>query len=276
VGKELFVNLIHKRSYRFNRPLIKINCAVLPPELVESELFGHEKGSFTGAIQARKGRFELADEGTIFLDEISELPLALQPKLLRVLQSGEFQRVGGEETIKVDVRVISATNKNLLNEVRIGHFREDLYYRLNVFPITIPPLRTRGEDIPLLVKHFIKEFSQEHHKQIENVSKGDMIRLCDYSWPGNIRELINVIERSVISSKSHTLKLDWQTDISIETTYLSSSSMEEVGRAHILKVLIECNWKISGNDGAAVKLGLNPSTLRSRLKKLNIIRNEIG
>jgi PAS domain S-box-containing protein len=276
VGKELFANLIHKRSYRCNKSLIKINCAVLPPELIESELFGHEKGSFTGALQARKGRFELANGGTIFLDEISELPLALQSKLLRVLQNGEFQRIGGEETIKVDVRVISATNRNLLNEVRIGHFREDLYYRLNVFPITIPPLRNRREDIPLLVKHFIKEFSQEHNKQFENVSKGDMIRLNDYSWRGNIRELINVIERSVISSKGKTLKLDWLNDTSTETALLSSSSIEDVERAHILKVLTECNWKISGSDGAAGKLGLNPSTLRSRLKKLNIIKNEIG
>lgn len=273
-GKELFANLIHKYSQRCNKTFVKVNCAALPPELIESELFGHEKGSFTGALQLRKGRFELANGGTIFLDEIGELPLSLQPKLLRVLQSGEFERIGGQETLKVDVRVISATNRNLSNEVSAGRFREDLYYRLNVFPITIPALRNRKEDIPLLVKHYVKKISHEHHKQVENISRADMRRLINYPWPGNIRELINVIERSIISSERNMLKLEWP-NANVFSDIIQSSSMEEVERAHILKVLNECNWKINGNNGAAARLGLNPNTLRSRLKKLNILRSEV-
>jgi len=273
VGKELFANLIHDRSHRQQKPFIKLNCAALPPELIESELFGHEKGSFTGATQARKGRFELADGGTIFLDEISELPVSLQPKLLRVLQSGEFERLGAQETFKVDVRVISATNRNLLNEVRESRFREDLYYRLNVFPITVPPLRNRQEDIPLLVAHFVRQFSEQHGKNVQNISKADMMRLKQYSWPGNVRELINVMERSIISTTTNTLRLEWlHQAVSPEPALYFS--MEEVERAHILKILRESNWKISGDDGAANKLGLHPNTLRSRLKRLNITRAE--
>jgi len=278
VGKELFADLIHKYSYRKNKPFIKINCAALPPELIESELFGHEKGAFTGALQTRKGRFELAHGGAIFLDEIGELPLHLQPKLLRVLENGEFERIGGQETIKVDVRVISATNRNLLSEVQHSRFREDLYYRLNVFPITIPPLRNRREDIPALVRHFVIKFSKEHNRQIESISKQDMNRLMEYAWPGNIRELVNVLERSVISSQGNALKLDSPSAFSStesSSSLLSSTTyIEQVERAHIVKVLNECSWKISGDDGAAVKLGLNPSTLRSRLKKLNITKSE--
>ena len=273
VGKELFANLIHDRSHRQQKPFIKLNCAALPPELIESELFGHEKGSFTGATQARKGRFELADGGTIFLDEISELPVSLQPKLLRVLQSGEFERLGAQETFKVDVRVISATNRNLLNEVRESRFREDLYYRLNVFPITVPPLRNRQEDIPLLVAHFVRQFSEQHGKNVQNISKADMMRLKQYSWPGNVRELINVMERSIISTTTNTLRLEWlHQAVSPEPALYFS--MEEVERAHILKILRESNWKINGDDGAANKLGLHPNTLRSRLKRLNITRAE--
>jgi len=275
VGKELFANLIHKYSYRSNKPLIKLNCATLPAELIESELFGHEKGSFTGAVQSRKGRFELADGGTIFLDEIGELPFHLQSKLLRVLQNGEFQRIGGQETIKVDVRVISATNRDLVHEVKSHRFREDLYYRLNVYPITIPPLRNRKEDIPALVAHFIKKLSDDHHKRIENISKGDMIRLTEYPWPGNVRELVNLMERSIISTKSTTLVLEW---LHTNGTSLHESevaqSMEEMEKAHILKILSQCKGKINGADGAAMKLGLNPNTLRSRMKKLNISRVE--
>jgi PAS domain S-box-containing protein len=279
VGKELFADLLHKCSSRNNKNIIKINCAALPPELIESELFGHEKGAFTGALQSRKGKFELADGGTIFLDEIGELPLALQPKLLRVLQSGEFERIGAQQTIKVNVRIISATNRDLLKAVKEGHFREDLYYRLNVFPITIPALRKRKEDIPLLVRHFVKRFADEHNKQIENISKADLIRLTEYQWPGNIRELINVIERSIISTQGNTLKLDWlnasphalqpPTDIS------DAVSIEEVERLHIVKILKDCRWKINGDDGAAAKLGLHPNTLRSRMKKLDIVRAEV-
>jgi PAS domain S-box-containing protein len=275
VGKELFANLIHQKSYRNNKPFVKINCAALPPELIESELFGHEKGSFTSAVQSRKGRFELADGGTIFLDEIGELPLSLQPKLLRVLQNGEFERIGGQHTIKVDVRIVSATNRNLLNEVKEHHFREDLYYRLNVYPITIPPLRNRKEDIPALVTYLVKNISQEHHKEIENISKADMTRLTEYSWPGNVRELINLIERSVISTIGNTLKLDWvHRKISSDSQSELILTVEEIDRAHILKVLNGCGWKINGPEGAAEKLGLNPNTLRSRLKKLHITRNQ--
>jgi PAS domain S-box-containing protein len=274
-GKELFANLIHKLSERNGKPLIKVNCAALPDELIESELFGHEKGSFTGALQARKGRFELADGGTIFLDEISEMPIALQPKLLRVLQSGEFERIGGQQTLKVDVRVISATNRDLMNEVRRGHFREDLYYRLNVYPITIPSLRNRKTDIPLLVDHFIRKFALEFKKDIHNISKADLNRLMEYDWPGNIRELINLIERSVISSTGDTLRIAWEKNHNGgQEQPRSVSSIKDLEREHILKILHETHWKINGENGAAEKLGLNPNTLRSRMKKLNISREE--
>jgi len=273
-GKELFANLIHRNSPRQNKVFVKVNCAALPSELIESELFGHEKGSFTGAIASRKGKFEIADGGTIFLDEIGELPLALQAKLLRVLQSGEIERIGGQQVHKVDVRVIAATNRNLQQEVRSGKFREDLYYRLNVFPITIPPLRKRKSDIPLLISHFVRKYSGELKKEVLEVSKADLARLCEYSWPGNIRELVNLIERSMIISKGPKLELDWQMELPGNSFNRDGGIvlMEDVERAHILKILTDCNWKINGEDGAASKLGLNPSTLRSRIKKLNIVR----
>jgi formate hydrogenlyase transcriptional activator len=277
VGKELFANLIHSLSLRSKMPLIKVNCGALPAELIEDELFGHEKGAFTGAIQPRKGRFELADHGTIFLDEIGELPLALQPKLLRVLQNGEFERIGGQQTIRVDVRVISATNKDLEKETQNGRFREDLYYRLNVFPITIPPLRSRKEDIPLLVTYFKEKKAIKHNKVIENISKADLNRLCSYSWPGNIRELKNVIERAVISSTTTTLKLDWWGHPAAADNGLnpvqSVVSLEKIEKNHILRILNECNWKINGDNGAAEKLSMHPNTLRSRMKKLNLTRS---
>jgi PAS domain S-box-containing protein len=273
VGKELFANLIHQLSERNRKPLIKVNCAALPDELIESELFGHEKGSFTGALQARKGRFELANGGTIFLDEISEMPVSLQPKLLRVLQAGEFERIGGQQTIKVDVRVISATNRDLISEVRQGRFREDLYYRLNVYPITIPSLRNRKSDIPLLADHFIKKYALEFRKDIRQISKADLGRLVEYDWPGNIRELINLIERSVISSSGDILKIDLgKNHNGGHEPQGSISSIRDLERDHILKVLKESHWKINGENGAAEKLGLNPNTLRSRMKKLNITR----
>jgi formate hydrogenlyase transcriptional activator len=258
-----------------------LNCSALPAELIEDELFGHEKGAFTGAIQSRKGRFEMADGGTIFLDEIGELPLALQPKLLRVLQNGEFQRVGGQQTVKVDVRIIAATNRDLEAEVNQARFREDLFYRLNVFPITIPSLRSRKEDIPLLIKFYIDRMVRKHNKEIQNISKADMQRLCGYAWPGNVRELANVIERSVISSEGDTLKLDWfyhgigngnGHNNGNGAGAVKGSSMEEVEKAHIVHVLDECHWKINGDNGAAEKLNMHPNTLRSRMKKFNIAR----
>ncbi|GAO43962.1 sigma-54 interaction domain-containing protein, partial [Flavihumibacter petaseus] len=276
-GKEMFAGLIHENSYRNEKAFVKVNCAALPADLMESELFGHEKGAFTGAVSARKGKFELANGGTIFLDEIGELPVSLQSKLLRVLQNGEFERIGGQQVIKVDVRVISATNRNLQNEVRAGAFREDLFYRLNVFPITIPPLRKRKSDIPLLISHYLQLFATEQHKEVFQVSKADMVRLTEYSWPGNIRELKNMIERSVVISRGPALILDWQGEvpaISISKTdeLTERESIESVEKAHILKVLEHCNWKINGADGAALRLGLHPSTLRSKLKKLGIER----
>jgi formate hydrogenlyase transcriptional activator len=273
VGKELFANLIQRTSLRNTKPFVKVNCGALPAELIEDELFGHEKGAFTGAIQSRKGRFELADGGTIFLDEIGELPLALQPKLLRVLQSGEFQRIGGQQTIMVDVRVIAANNKPLEMEVKQGRFRDDLFYRLNVFPITIPSLRNRKEDIPMLIQFFIDKKSKKHGKTFENISKVDLNHLCEYEWPGNIRELKNVIERSVIASENNTLRLDWFYHGIKKINHPNSpSSLEQIEKEHILKMLNECQWRIGGEDGAAEKLVMHPSTLRSRMKKLNIIR----
>jgi formate hydrogenlyase transcriptional activator len=274
VGKEMFANMIQLQSARSKAPFVKVNCGALPSELIEDELFGHEKGAFTGALQSRKGRFEVADGGTIFLDEIGELPLSLQPKLLRVLQNGEFERVGGQQTIKVDVRIIAATNRDLELEVKQGRFRDDLYYRLNVYPITIPSLRGRKEDIPMLVQYFVDKISNEHNKTFKNISKSDMNHLSEYSWPGNIRELRNVIERSVISSDHNgQLRLDWfYSRLEEKAGPKSMASLEDIEREHIIKVLQDTNWRISGEDGAAVKLVMNASTLRSRIKKLNIIR----
>jgi formate hydrogenlyase transcriptional activator len=270
VGKELFADLIHKISLRSHAPIIKVNCGALPKELIEDELFGHEKGAFTSAIQARKGRFELADGGTIFLDEIGELPLEMQPKLLRVLQNGEFERIGGQKTIKVDVRIIAATNRELQHEVQEGRFRDDLFYRLNVFPITIPALRKRKEDLPLLINHFISLEAKKYNKQLEQISKADMQRLSEYSWPGNVRELKNVIERSVIASEGNTLRLDWFLE---ETNYAASgTTLEDIERQHIIKMLDACHWKINGDNGAAEKLNMHPNTLRSKMKRLGINR----
>jgi formate hydrogenlyase transcriptional activator len=274
VGKELFSDLIQRTSLRKMKPFVKVNCGALPSELIEDELFGHEKGAFTGAVMARKGRFEIADGGTIFLDEIGELPLLLQPKLLRVLQNGEFERIGGQQTIKVDVRVIAATNRDLTSEIKAGRFREDLFYRLNVFPITIPALRDRKEDIPVLMQFFIESESKKHGKTFKNITKTDIHHLHNYDWPGNIRELRNVIERAVIISETGTLRLDLFSDSQRETARQNTpKSLEDLEKEHITRALQDSNWRISGEGGAAEKLVINPSTLRSRIKKLNIFKS---
>ena len=272
VGKELFADLIHKLSSRKTVPMIKVNCAALPKELIEDELFGHEKGAFTTANQSRKGRFELADGGTIFLDEIGELPLDMQPKLLRVLQNGEFEKVGGQRTIKVNVRVIAATNRDLAHEVSQSRFRDDLFYRLNVFPITIPAIRKRKEDLPELINYFIDRKSKKYNKSLQQISKADMQRLMEYAWPGNVRELNNVIERSVIASSGSTLKLDWFLEETKSTEQHTPETLEHIERIHIVRIVEECHWKINGENGAAEKLNMNPNTLRSKMKKLGINR----
>jgi transcriptional regulator with GAF, ATPase, and Fis domain len=272
VGKELVARAIHQRSPRTNRPLIKVNCAALPPSLIETELFGHEKGAFTGATQMRRGRFELADRGTLLLDEVSELPLELQPKLLRVLEEGDLQRVGGENTLRVDVRVIAATNGSLAEQVSEGRFREDLYYRLSVFPLTVPPLRERKEDIPLLVNHFVHAYSAAKGKTIDQIPQALMDRLNEYEWPGNVRELQNVIERAVLTASGKTLKLaDRLGGVEVSSAPSpSGQTLEQVEKEHILQILARCDGRVAGPGGAAEILGLNPSTLRSRMKKLGI------
>ena len=273
-GKELMSRAVHSLSKRNNKPLIKVNCAALPANLIESELFGHERGAFTGATQKRLGRFELADKGTIFLDEIGEMPLELQAKLLRVLQEGEFERLGGTKTLKVDVRVIVATNRNLEQAVEKGIFREDLFYRLNVFPIHSPPLRERKEDIPYLVAHFLKKHENNIGRSIAKVSDEALQMLMDYNFPGNIRELENLVERFMITSSGDILELDGWQPISTkkETQGISNTflSLEEMEFEHITQALKQCNWKVFGEGGAAEKLKINPKTLSSRMKKLGI------
>ncbi|MBN8826878.1 MULTISPECIES: sigma-54 dependent transcriptional regulator [unclassified Spirosoma] len=281
-GKELLARAVHKHSPRKNKPLIKVNCAALPATLIESELFGHEKGAFTGATGQKTGRFELADGGSIFLDEIGELPVDLQPKLLRVLQEGEFERVGGSKTLRVNVRVIAATNRNLEKEVIDGRFREDLYYRLHVFPIQSIPLRERKDDIPLLVRHFCDKHGAGMGKRIEQIPQSVIDILTDYNWPGNIRELENIIERSLIISTGKKLELgNWpgQSLLSLRASSTGPSkpvllTMEECERQHILAVLEHTRWKVSGKNGAAQMLDMIPTTLDSRMKKLGIRRPE--
>jgi transcriptional regulator with GAF, ATPase, and Fis domain len=251
--------------------LIVVNCAALPKELVESELFGHEKGAFTGAAQLKKGRFELADKGTIFLDEIGELSLEAQSKLLRVLQESEIQRVGSERTFKVDVRVVAATHRDLKQMVQEGTFREDLYYRLSVFPLSIPPLREHKSDIPLLVDHFVGQFAHKFGKTLRGFNAAGMHRLMQYHWPGNIRELQNVVERAAILAVDDTLVLDEWFGATVQSQR-ADDTLDAVMRDHISHVLDETEWVIEGADGAAARLGLNPSTLRFRLKKLGIAR----
>jgi transcriptional regulator with GAF, ATPase, and Fis domain len=251
--------------------MVKVNCAALPATLIESELFGREKGAFTGAIARQAGRFEIADRSTIFLDEIGELPLELQPKLLRVLQEGEFERLGGSRTIKVDVRVIAATNRNLAQAVSEGKFREDLFYRLDVFPIELPALRERPEDIPFLSWAFVKEFSNSMGKPIEKIAGDSMAAMQSYPWPGNIRELRNVIERAMILAHGPILRVKLgQKPLQTQVVKPTDGTLEEVERAHIVRTLERCNWRIRGSHGAADQLDIKPTTLESRMKKLGI------
>ena len=274
-GKELIARAIHSASPRHEKPLIKLNCAALPSSLVESELFGHEKGAFTGAIARRIGRFELAAGGTIFLDEIGELPTEAQAKLLRVLQEREFERVGGATPIKADVRVIAATNRNLLNAVKGKTFREDLYYRLNVFPIQLPPLRDRIGDVPMLVHFLVNKFAMRIGKRIDCVSQMAMERLLAYPWPGNIRELENVLERAIILANSATLEIEPQmltVTPQDDSEHQLSATLEQVERDHIQAVLKQTSGVVEGEQGAAKVLGLHPNTLRSRMKKLGVSR----
>ena len=276
-GKELLARAVHNISKRNKRPLIKINCATLPANLIESELFGHERGAFTGAMDRKIGRFELADGGTIFLDEIGELPVELQAKLLRVLQEGEFERLGNPKTMKVNVRVIAATNRNLEEAIAKKEFREDLFYRLNVFQIVSPPLRNRKEDIPLLVKHFVKKYESKMGREIKNIPDKVIDALMLYDWPGNIRELENMVERALILSSGNTLEYgDWipafKNVLGKENGEPLLLKMEDVEKGHIVSVLNKTNWKVSGEKGAAKILGLNVTTLESRMKKLEIKR----
>jgi transcriptional regulator with GAF, ATPase, and Fis domain len=269
-GKELIARAIHDLSPRRERALVKVNCAALPSTLIESELFGREKGAFTGALSTQTGRFEVADGSTIFLDEVGELSLEVQAKLLRVLQEGEFERLGSSRTTRVDVRVIAATNRDLEEAVRQGAFRSDLYYRLNVFPVLVPPLREHPEDIPPLVWHFLRELGERMGKRVDTIPKRSMEAMTAYPWPGNVRELMNVVERAMILEKGSVLHVELGGPAA--STDPATTNLTEIERNHMLKVLAMTGWRIRGKDGAAELLGLKPTTLHSRMKKLGIKR----
>ena len=272
-GKELIAKAIHNISPRYDRPFVKVNCAAIPLDLLESELFGHERGAFTGAIAQKIGRFELADKGTLFLDEVGDIPLPLQPKLLRVLQEQEFERLGSGRTHRVDVRVVAATHRDLEQMVKGTEFRSDLYYRLNVFPVLLPPLRARQEDIPKLVTHFVGFYGRQIGKRIEHIAEETMAALLSYPWPGNVRELQNLIERAVILSCDGVLPNPLPSNHQETVTVVSNSTtLKEVGRALILQALEAAGWMIGGPEGAAVKLGLKRTTLIYKMKKLGIVR----
>ncbi|HET9401124.1 MAG TPA: sigma 54-interacting transcriptional regulator, partial [Candidatus Acidoferrales bacterium] len=272
-GKELIARAIHNLSGRRERTFVKVNCAAIPLGLLESELFGHERGAFTGAIAQKIGRFELAAGGTLFLDEVGDIPLELQPKLLRVLQEQEFERLGGTRTIHVDIRLVAATNRDLSDMVAEKLFRNDLYYRLNVFPLQMPALRERKEDIPLLVRYFAQHYSRRMNKQIETIPSRTMDALVNYRWPGNIRELENLIERAVILSRGGVLKVPLAELRDVpEPAPPNTQTMEEAERDHILRTLRETRWILSGPAGAAVRLGMKRTTLQSRMRKLGIDR----
>ena len=273
-GKEVVVQATHKLSLRKDQPLIKLNCAAIAENLVESELFGHEKGAFTGALTQKIGRFELADQGTLFLDEIGEMSMDVQTKLLRILQEGEFERVGGTTTIKVDVRIIAATHRDLPECISAGRFREDLFYRLNVFPIQIPPLRERIDDIEPLAQHFLHHYAAKFNKPVKTIPVTVIKTLKTYHWPGNVRELQHLIERAVILSSTDKLALgNWFQPLEVNSDVTAILTLEDIEYQHILKVLEKTHWRISGNDGAASLLGINPSTLRSRISKLGMKRD---
>ncbi len=267
-GKELVAQAIHRLSPRRQRVMVKVNCGALPSGLVESELFGREKGAFTGALTRQVGRFEIADGSTLFLDEVGELPPDVQVKLLRVLQEGEFERLGSPRTVKVNVRLIAATNRDLADDVRKGRFREDLYYRLNVFPIRVPPLRERAEDIPVLVWTFLEEFSSRMGKKITQIPRATMDALARHPWPGNVRELRNVIEHAAILATGETLRVPALGDV--EPGAALPQTLSDLEREHILRTLDATGWRVKGPNGAAAILGLNPATLYSRMKKLGI------
>ena len=274
-GKELVARAIHQLSTRRERAFVKLNCAAIPTGLLESELFGHEKGAFTGAISARIGRFELANRGTVFLDEVGEIPLELQPKLLRVLQEREFERLGSSRTLRSDARLIAATNRDLAALAAEQRFREDLFYRLNVFPITVPPLRERREDIPMLVRHFAQQFARRMKKGIETIPTETMEALTRYDWPGNIRELQNLIERAVILSPGQTLEVPAAALNGRSPAVVRADAVEtlqEADRRHILAALERSNWVLAGPNGAAARLGVKRSTLQFRMRKLGIVR----
>jgi transcriptional regulator with GAF, ATPase, and Fis domain len=269
-GKELVARVIHNLSPRRERVMVRVNCAAIPATLIESELFGHEKGAYTGALSKQLGRFEIANGSTIFLDEIGELAGDLQAKLLHVLEQGQFERLGSPDTIDVNVRIIAATNKNLAAAVRDGHFREDLYYRLNVFPIEVPPLRQRREDIPMLVWAFVQEFSDKMGKKIEMIPRRTMEQLQSYPWPGNVREVRNVIERAMILTKGASLHVDMPK--SKDSIHQQNMGLEEFEKHHIIDILSMTNWRVRGKNGAAELLQLKPSTLESKMQKLGIKR----
>jgi len=272
-GKELIARAIHNLSSRCGRPFIKLNCAAIPFDLLESELFGHERGAFTGAIAQKIGRFELADKGTLFLDEVGDIPPGLQPKLLRVLQEQEFERLGSTRTQQVDIRLVAATNRNLSYMVKRGEFRSDLYYRLNVFPIPLPALRERRGDIPALVEHFVEIYARRMDKQIDEIPAETMSALASYQWPGNIRELQNFIERSVIVSSGNILSPPMASlRACAETESTEPVTLEQVEREHIRKILEQTRWVVAGPNGAAARLGIKRSTLYFRMQKLGISR----
>jgi DNA-binding NtrC family response regulator len=270
-GKELVARAIHKNSSRSNRAFVKLNCAAIPSGLLESELFGHEKGAFTGAVAQKIGRFELANRGTLFLDEVGDIPLELQPKLLRVLQEQEFERLGSTRTIRADVRLVAATNRDLVQMTAEKEFREDLYFRLNVFPIRVPPLRERAEDIPLLVRHYVCKYAQRMNKQIETIPEPAMAQLCHYSWPGNVRELQNFIERAVILTSGKVLRVQIG-DLQVSGS-ATPDTLKDVEREHIMQILRETKGVIGGRLGAALRLGLPRTTLMSKMDRLGILRD---